>query len=482
MTAKSTGPKLLPAIVSVSALDDRGRGLGEFDGKVVVVPRGLPGDTWEVLLKRPRKGVMEARPVHLLHASGSRVEAPCPVVSHCGGCPLQVMAPGARIDWLLARAGRTLASAGLTLPPGGIEAFPCRRSSRFRNKMEFSFGAERYILPDEPQGSPRDFALGLHAAGRFDRVLDLDDCQVAFGGAMDIVARVRAHLRALGVPPRNPKTETGILRYLSLRHGVRTGQTLVNLVTSVACPEVMQSLAIELKSLPAPVHTFVQNVQSRSADTALGGEERVWFGFGSIEEHLLDLRFQISANSFFQTNTEGAESLVGYLREAAGLTGREVVWDLFSGGGVLGLALASRARSVVGFEMVAPACADARRNAAQNGLDRVEVVEGDVLASLRSSEGRPPPDLLIVDPPRAGLHPAAHAPILALPAARMLYVACHLPSAQRFLQDATTAGGYRLSRAALFDLFPHTPHAEVVLVLDHALRGTRCTDTVFASN
>lgn len=458
----------------LEAFDERGRAHGRCGEYHVTVSRGVVGARVRVQVLRRRRDEVEARVVELLERSPHAVEPRCAHAHACGGCPLQSLAYERQLAGLEALVREPFAALGLL---NGVELRPiepARELYAYRNKMEFSFGSRRWIDPSEPadlDAASTSFALGLHAAELYSKVIDVRRCEIQPEVANAILAHARAIALEHGLSPWDVRAHTGLLRHLVIRVARSTGEVLVNLVTSSDSHALVDAFARELLAREPRITTLVQNVNTRAAQTAFGERERVLHGRGRIVERVSGLAFEISANSFFQTNTAQAERLFTIVREECALRGGERVFDLYCGTGALGLALAGGAADahvaaeIVGFEQVSSAVADARINARLNGLERARFVEGDVLTSLasRSSDGaREIPDLCVVDPPRAGLHPSVPASIAALGAAKLVYVSCNPRAAARDAA-ALAALGYALERVRPIDLFPHTPHVESVL-------------------
>lgn len=447
--------------LSVEDLDARGRGVAGH-GRFRVTARGaLPGSRVAVEVARVRGGVAEARVREVLDPGPHAVEPACPHVRHCGGCAFQRLAYPRQLELARDRIAATLAGAGFDTPVEPVVGMEV--PWHYRNKMEYTFGARRFREEGEEADREADFALGLHAPGGHDKVIDLRSCALHFEGADELVAGVRELARARGLTPWDTRDHTGLLRYLVLRRGLRTGELLVQLVTSEDATETIDELARALLERHPGITTLVQGINSRPAATAVPERERVLHGPGVIHEEVAGRRFALSARSFFQTNTLAAERLFAGIAEEAALTGGERVADLYCGAGTIGIVLAEGAREVRGYEAVPEAVADARRNAALNDVPHATFVAGDVLASLER-EAASPPDVAVVDPPRAGLE-ARMVPALArLGAPRLIYVSCNVDAAARDLPFLRMAG-YRLARVRPYDLFPHTPHVEVVLTL-----------------
>lgn len=447
----------------IESLDEKGRGTSS-QGRFQIAARGaLPGSTVAAQVLRARGSRIDARVLEVLQASPDAVEAACSHVRHCGGCAFQELAYPAQLRALRARVAGAIAPHGFEAPVD--EVVGMEQPFGYRNKMEYTFGSRRFRETDETDGLAADFALGMHSPGWHEKVIDLQHCAIHFDGADELVSTMRELALERGLSPWDTEEHTGLLRYLVLRKGMRTGDVLVNLVTSEDADEVVDELAGAFLERHPEVTTFVRSVNSRPASTAQAERERVIFGPGFIHEEVGGLRYAISAQSFFQTNTLQAERLFEAIGEEAALDGSGVVFDLYCGAGTIGLALAPHASEVRGYEVVASAVADARRNAAANGVEHATFIEGDVLQSLAEEGTRTaPPDVAIVDPPRAGLEPRMVPALARLGATRVIYVSCNVDAAARDLPYLRTAG-YRLERVRPFDLFPHTPHVEVIFTL-----------------
>jgi 23S rRNA (uracil1939-C5)-methyltransferase len=354
---------------------------------------------------------------------------------------------------------------------------PAPNIDGYRNKMEFGFSTRRWLEPREladpeasavPEGG---LALGLHARGFFGKVIDLESCAIHPAVFDDVVGSARRLAREHGLSAWDVKEHQGLLRHAALRAGARTGDLMLYLVTTTESPELVDPYVHALCAERPELTTVVQGITDRLSTVAVGDTERVLFGPGTIRERCLELDFEISPTSFFQTNTEQAERLFTMARDEAMSRPRDeapLVWDLYCGTGSLTLALAADARRVVGFEQVPSAVADARRNAERNGIGNVEFVEGDVLELIGAVPVADRPDVMIVDPPRAGLHPKVPAHLAALRPESIVYVSCNPSSAARDVKELV-ALGYELTSIRPVDLFPHTPHVECVIGLERPL-------------
>ncbi len=472
----------------IEALDRRGQAIGTSGEYAVRLRGGVPGDRWRIRVRKRRGQRIDAEGSELLEAGAARVAPRCAHAGSCGGCSFQQVAYPAQLEAKHALVSEAL--AGAALADGSALELPevepvlgCAEPWAYRNKMEFSFGSRRWITADEPEGVDASFGLGLHPPGFFSKVIDLRECSILFPGGEAILRSARELALEQGLEPWDVRAHTGFLRHLVLRHGVHTGEVMVNVVTSAEDPERFAPFAAGLLARHPAITTLVQTVHSGVASVSYGERELTHHGPGHIEEELLGLRFRVSARSFFQTNTVQAERLFEIVREEAALTGGEVVYDLYSGAGTIALVLASAVRDVLAFEQVPEAVADARRNAERNDVSNVRFFEGDVLAELDAAvaEGSelPRPDVCIVDPPRAGLHPKVPPKLLALAPERLVYVSCNVHNGAQDIAKLV-AGGYRVTRIRPVDLFPHTPHVECVVTLERVAAPLSAPDEPLA--
>jgi 23S rRNA (uracil1939-C5)-methyltransferase len=441
--------------VDVTDLASGGEGVGRAGGYVVFVPGGLPGDRVAVRLVqvRPRfaRGVIE----RLERPSEHRTEPPCPYFGRCGGCRLQHLRYEAQLEVKARQVAECLKRLGglgdIPLRP----ILPAADVYGYRNKMEFTFAA----------ASDR-VLVGLHEAERYDAILDIERCLLQSEAMNAVLAEVRAFVTDVRPAVYGPEREDGGLRFLMLREGRATGEIMVNLVTASPDVALARALADRLRARCPQVASVVLNVNPKKAAVAVGVEEHPIAGREVIREGLGGLEFSISANSFFQTHTRQAERVFEIVLEYAALTGGEVVFDLYSGTGAISLLLARRARRVYGVELVSAAIEDAARNARANGIGNCTFLPGEVRHVVPELMRRGiRADVVVADPPRAGFHPKALRAVLALAPRRLVYASCNPATLARDLA-ALVAGGYRLTVVQPVDMFPHTPHIEVVTALE----------------
>ncbi|OGL15829.1 MAG: 23S rRNA (uracil-5-)-methyltransferase RumA [Candidatus Rokubacteria bacterium RIFCSPLOWO2_12_FULL_69_21] len=437
--------------LTVDDLAFGGEGVGRADGYVVFVRGGLPGDRLRVRLTEARsrfgRGVIEA----VEAPSPDRVEAPCPYFGRCGGCRLQHLDYPAQLRFKAKQVADCLTRiAGIADVPirpiiGAPELYG------YRNKMEFT-------VARAAEGT----VVGLHEADRYDRVLDVERCLIQSDAMNGLLTEARAFFAERKLPVYDQESGEGLLRFLMLREGKRTGEAMVNVVTSAPQVSELAPLADRLRSRVGQTASVILNVNPKKASVAVGVEEHLLAGRDHIREALGGLVFQISANSFFQTNTLQAERLFALVEESTELTGSETVIDLYSGTGAISLLLARRCRSVYGIEVAQAAVDDARRNAKANGIENCTFLAGEVRGVLPQLIARGVrAEVVVADPPRAGFHPKALRALVLLGPGRIVYVSCNPATLARDLGELVR-GGYRVEWVQPLDMFPHTPHIEAV--------------------
>jgi 23S rRNA (uracil1939-C5)-methyltransferase len=437
----------------VDTLAYGGSGVARSDGFVVFVRRGLPGDTVLARVTKVKRGFAEAIAERVLDPSADRVPAPCPHFGACGGCRFQDYAYGRQLEAKHAQVRDALTRIARIAEPPLEPIVPAASQFHYRNKVEYSFTT----TPDGP-------ALGFHRAGRWDEVLPLDECLLTTEVGNRVRDVVRDWAREEGLPAYDQATQEGYLRHLVVREGRNTGQALVVLVTAAGERFDRDYLIERLRAAPE-VRSINWAVNDSPAEVTNLPTRLLW-GTEWIEEEVLGLRFRIRPNAFLQTNTEMAERLYELARDAAGLSGTETVYDLYCGTGTIGLALAAGAVHVWGVEISEEAVACAIENAALNGVGNASFFAGNVGQSLEELRERAgPPDVVVVDPPRAGLAGKALRRAGGLQASRVVYVSCNPTTLAGDVRVLSEEFGYELVHCTPVDMFPHTPHIESVSLL-----------------
>ncbi len=447
---------------AISDLELGGKAVARHDGRVVFVDRGLPGDEVVARVTRAKRTYAEARLESVERPSADRQPAPCPHVDRCGGCRFQELRYERQLEIKERLLRETLERiGGIASPP--VEAIvPAPERFHYRNKMEFSF------QPGE-DGYPR---LGLHERGAFDRIFELETCLLPSPLTLEVVRLTQRFAREHGWRAYHPRRHEGVVRFLTVRHLPMTDQCAVHLVAASEEIPGLEAWALSVAELSPAVRTVTLFLNRTRANVATGESERVLLGSGTIMEKLLGLEFEVSGSAFLQTNSRQAEALYAKALQAAALEGRECVLDLYCGAGTLTLVLARAAGEAIGVESVPDSIERARLNAVRNGIANARFEAGESRAVLREwargERKQPPrPDVVVVDPPRSGLHARVVARVAELAPRRVVYVSCNPATLARDLKDFG-ARGYTLAEVTPFDLFPHTPHIECVALLTRA--------------
>lgn len=451
-----------------------GKGLARVNGFIIFIDRTLPGQRVRARITRKKPAYAQARVLEVLQDSPKAITPRCLHFGTCGGCLWQNLAYDEQLQVKRDLVRECLAHIGDLSEDYVFPTLPSPQTYFYRNKMEYSFSARRWLLPEELDLSqlekPRDFALGLHVKGFYDRVLDIEECHLQSRLSVAILKRARQFALASGIPPYNTRDHTGFYRFLVVRDSKQTGEVLVELITTPhrSGSAVAAQLASLLQKEIPEVSTLVHGVSAKRAQIASADKQEIVFGSGYIEEQLGDLRFRVSSSAFFQTNSEAASILMDEVADGCALTGSEIVWDLYCGTGAIAIGLAKSAGKVVGLELLPDAVADARVNAVLNSADNCEFVLGDMKALFANSSGLVErygsPQVVITDPPRAGMHPSVVKGLAALSPPKVVYVSCNPATLARDLKMLMER--YRLLRVQPVDLFPHTPHIEAVAVLE----------------
>ncbi|SMF90504.1 23S rRNA (uracil1939-C5)-methyltransferase [Paenibacillus uliginis N3/975] len=469
-------------IIDIIGMNHDGEGVGRAEGYTLFVQGALPGEKVRVKVLKTKKQYGYAKLMELVEASSDRIAAPCPIYDKCGGCQLQHLDYSAQLEWKrqlvvdnLERIGKLRVQDGAARagvighsgeqgdePSGqavtqeGIIVRPTLGMSepwRYRNKSQVPIGVTEGGLVG-----------GFYARGSH-RIIDMETCLIQHEQNDAVVSRVKAIGRKLGITAYNEETGQGLLRHVVVKIGFTTGELMIVLVTNgERIPHLDQWIAAIRKELPAVV-SICQNVNTRKTNVIFGDVTRVLWGREVIHDYIGDVKFAISARSFYQVNPAQTEILYGKTVEYAGLTGNETVIDAYCGIGTISLFLAQHAKKVYGVEIVKEAIEDARSNAELNGMNHVEFEVGaseDVIP--RWKEQGVEADVIVVDPPRKGCDSRLLETILEMKPERVVYVSCNpstLARDLRVLED----GGYRTVEVQPVDMFPHTVHVESVALL-----------------
>lgn len=451
-----------------------GRSLSRVDGKVVFIEGAVPGDMVDVLLGKNKKEWAEGKAIRFHTLSAARTEPFCGHFGVCGGCKWQMLPYEKQLEYKENEVEQNLRRLGhIDLPPL-MPILGCEETVRYRNKLEFTFSNRRYKTREEMQLDPilhqpaaerkEEPALGFHVPRLFDKVIDITTCHLMEEPANIIKNTIRDFAIQQGYSFYDVRQHTGWLRNLIIRIST-TGEVMVNVCMaydeSTERPKLLDHLLGQVPSIT----TLLYTINAKRNDSIYDLVPQVYFGKGYITEHLEDFQFKISPKSFFQTNSRQGEKLYRVARDFAELTGSEIVYDLYCGTGSIGIFVSRLAKKVIGVELIPDAIADARENAGLNDIGHASFFTGDVVDVCNDDffarHGRP--DVIITDPPRAGMHEKLVKKILEMQAPLVVYVSCNTATQARDLQLLN--GKYEVTKVQPVDMFPHTHHIENVVQL-----------------
>ena len=450
-------------VVRIDRLAAEGRAIASALDRVLFLEGVVPGDLVRAQVTKKKAKFMEGYVTELLQPSPLRLQPPCQHFALCGGCQWQMLPYTLQLQ---AKQEQVYAQLQHIGGIGLEKARPILGASptlAYRNKLEYTFSPRGWVAGTLDKEAPLPPALGFHVPRKFDRVLNIEECLLQPPISNQIRNAIRTYALAHGLSFYDAKLQEGLLRNLMLRI-TTTGQIMVLLVVREACVEVERLLDYVAETFPQ-ITSLLWTVNPKVNDTLYDLEIRLWRGTSYLVEQLGNLEFEIGAKSFYQTNSRQALTLYHAVRELAQLHGTETVYDLYTGTGTIALYLAHLAGHVVGVETVPEAIEDAKRNAARNRVENVDFVVGDVQDILSPTfvarYGRP--DVLITDPPRAGMHPRVVAFLLELAPTRIVYVSCNPATQARDL--GLLKEKYTIEAIQPVDMFPHTKHVENIVSL-----------------
>ena len=487
MARKKNKIRILESIL-VEDYAAEGRSLARVDGKVVFIERAVPGDVVDVFLVKSKKDWAEGYPVKFHEYSAKRVPPFCKHFGDCGGCQWQMVPYEEQLKFKQQQVVDALQRIAKVEMPSINPIMGAGNDRFFRNKLEYTFGNKSYVsdasfkkIKEEARLAAGDTmpgkfkipdanAVGFHARGLFDKVVDIQECWLQSNPSNEVREAARAFANLQGYTYYDPRNHVGFMRNLQLRV-CESGEVMVNVIVGENDQEKIDALMGHLEKTISGVSTWLYTVNTKWNDSLFDLHPVTWSGKGYAIENLYTgngdehYQFKIGPTSFFQTNTKQAERLYQVTRDYAELTGEETVYDLYCGTGSIGIFVSARARKIIGVELIAAAIEDAKENAALNKLDKTEFFAGDVIDICNDDfftrHGRP--DVIITDPPRAGMHEKLVRKILDMAAPIVVYVSCNPATQARDLRLLDEK--YRVTAVQPVDMFPHTHHIETVVQL-----------------
>lgn len=444
-----------------------GKALAKLEGKVIFVSGAVPGDVADVLVTKSKKDWAEARVLKIKSYAAARVDPFCKHFGVCGGCKWQMLPYEKQLQYKQQEVEQNLRRIGKVDLPEILPIVGAGDTVCYRNKLEFTFSNKRYLTSEEigqTEISAQQNALGFHVPRIFDKVIDIESCYLMD----DVNNKIRNTIRSFAVENNftfyDIRQHTGWLRNIIIRL-CTTGELMVNICFNYDEETDRKNLFDHLLLQVPQITTLLFTINPKWNDSIYDLTPQVYFGKGFATERLEDFEFKISPKSFFQTNTRQAEKLYTITRDFAGLTGNEIVYDLYCGTGSIGIFVSRLAKKIIGVEVIEEAIADARENAAINNINHASFFAGDVIKICNDDffalHGRP--DVIITDPPRAGMHDKLVNKLLEIAAPKIVYVSCNTATQARDL--GLLGEKYRIEKIQPVDMFPHTHHIECVVLL-----------------
>lgn len=453
--------------VLIEEVAAEGNAIARVDGKVLFVPQAVPGDVADICVTKSKKNYMEGYVADIIHPSPYRQKPFCIHYGICGGCKWQPLPYRMQLEAKEKQVYDQLVRIGRLDVPEIEPIIGSERQRYYRNKLEFTFSKRRWLLdgenPDEVTGNDR-LGLGFHVGRFFDKVFDIKECHLQPDPSNDIRLFIKRHALENGIEFFDLREHTGVLRNLTIRTA-SSGETMIILSVTRFDEKIAELLNAVADNFPQ-ISSVYYFINTKANDSTSDLTAVLYRGKDAIYEEMEGLRFRIGPKSFFQTNSLQAYNLYKVAREFAGLTGKETVYDLYTGTGTIAQFVSSRVSKVIGIEYVREAVEDAAANCRDNGISNCEFFAGDMKDILTGEflkeHGRP--DVIILDPPRAGIHPDVAKTILEAAPERIVYVSCNPASQARDI--ALLSERYSIGRVRPVDMFPQTHHVENVVLLN----------------
>ena len=444
-----------------------GKSLVRHDGKVVFVSGAIPGDLVNIQIGKSKKDWAEGRTIMIIEPSPDRLEPFCKHFGTCGGCKWQMLPYEKQLQFKQQEAEQNLKRIGKVEISEILPIIGSDKTTQYRNKLEFTFSNKRFLTNEEINTEAaliQQNALGYHAPRIFDKIINITECHLLDDVNNNIRNTIRSFAEEKGFEFYDIRNHTGWLRNIIIRY-TTTGELMVNLCLNHDAESDRIALLDYLLLKVPSITTLLYTINPKWNDSIYDLIPVVYFGKGYVEEKLGDLKFIISPKSFFQTNTKQAENLYSVTKDFAGLTGSEIVYDLYCGTGSIGIFVSDKAKKVVGVEVIEDAIEDAKKNATLNNINHADFFAGDVIKICNdeffAKHGKP--DVVITDPPRAGMHEKLVLKLLEMQAPKIVYVSCNTATQARDL--ALLSEKYEVKKMQAVDMFPHTHHIECVVLL-----------------
>jgi 23S rRNA (uracil1939-C5)-methyltransferase len=459
--------KFLLEKVPVTGYAAEGKSLARLDGKVVFIEGAVPGDVADVFITKSRKDWAEGKATRILEYSPERVTPFCSHFGVCGGCKWQMLPYEKQLQYKEQEVIQNLKRIGKVEPQELLPIVGGQDTTLYRNKLEFTFSNKRYLTSEEIKSTeelPFENALGFHVPRIFDKIIDIHHCYLMDDVNNHIRNSIRSFAKENNYSFYDIKQHTGWLRNIIIRF-CTTGELMVNICLGYEDEVERKKLLDYLLQQVPSITTLLYTINPKWNDSIYDLTPKTYYGKGFVIEKLGSFKFKIGPKSFFQTNTKQAEKLYTIATEFAGLTGNETVYDLYCGTGSIGIFMSGLAKKIIGVEVIVEAIEDAKENALLNNITHADFFTGDVIKicddDFFALHGRP--DVIIIDPPRAGMHEKLVNKLLTIAAPTIVYVSCNTATQARDI--LLLSEKYHVEKIQPVDMFPHTHHIECVALL-----------------
>ena len=446
----------------ISDLAFGGRGISKLDDLVFFVKDAIPGQKVIAKISKIKKKYVEAYKIKTLEQSKDEIEPECEHFNWCGGCTIQQLDYQKQLHYKQKQISQILDKIGKIKNVDINPIIGCDKTFFYRNKMEYTFSGNPWYIGDE---SYDDIIIGLHIPKRFDKILNINKCHINNKIFNDILTLTKEVVVKEKLIPYDVVKHTGFLRFLVLRIGVHTNEVMVNLVTAGYNPKSLQPLVDKLKENNSNIKSIVNTINTKKSNI-VSGTYKLLYGKEFINEKIGDYLFKISPNSFFQTNSYQVKILYDYIIKIAKLKKSDVLYDLYCGTGTIGIYVSKLVKKVYGIEIVENAVEDASHNVKINNINNIEFYHGDLKKILNNDtiSKIEKPDVVIIDPPRPGLHPSTMKHLINLSPKKIIYVSCNPATMARDIEILSNQK-YLIKDMQPIDMFPHTPHIECITIL-----------------
>ena len=454
--------------LEITSLAYGGMGISHYEDIIIFVKGAIPGEKVKAKIYKKKKNYLEAYSIENIKASKHSTEPICEHFGVCGGCSFQNLNYNEQLNQKSIQVRDLFTRIGGIESPNINKIIGCNEYYNYRNKMEFSYSSNKWIVNLESHDEDKDKnAFGLHVKGRFDKIVDINDCHITGKLSNQIFKSIKSELTLKKIEPFNIKARTGYLRNIIIREGHLTDEISINfIITSTEVKELIPIVNNITKK-----HKEIKSIKSTTvkpnSGSSFSDQEKILYGENHISEKIGKYLYKISSNSFFQTNSKQSKVLYDLIIKAADFKGNEVVYDLYCGTGSIGIYIAKYVKMVYGIELVMSAVIDAIENAKNNKIKNIQFFHGDLVHTFQNNPELKlikNPDVIILDPPRPGIHANTIAEIVNFNPKKIIYVSCN-PSTQARDVNILIQNGYQLISMQPVDMFPHTPHIENIVLL-----------------